>query len=311
MVDANRYDEFAALLQQTTRQLLTYLNAVLFRWDDAEDVFQETCLVLWEKFGEFQPGTSFLAWALCVARNKAMSFQARQARRRRFWTPGLQSSLMAAVSNRSSASANADADALSACIDRLCEADRQLVRRCYGEDVPVRSGRRPAWPFTTKRPQFVAAHPSGAAGMHPTGARDRPMNEPFLIPEEFWPLLDALYDGELNPEQWATLESYLAENPDAQLAFVDYVWLRAEVRRWTKSETAQMTFWPGFAVGWAGLAVLGQRHRSIMGQRLKCQPISSARPLRAPRSLPIATARSLSITLQCFRALSGACCVLT
>ena len=80
MVDENRYDEFAALLQQTTRQLLTYLNAVLFRWDDAEDVFQETCLVLWEKFSEFQPGTNFLAWALCVARNKAMSFQAMQAR---------------------------------------------------------------------------------------------------------------------------------------------------------------------------------------------------------------------------------------
>ena len=139
MVDENRYDEFAALLQQTTRQLLTYLNAVLFRWDDARNIFQETCLVLWEKFSEFQPGTSFLAWALCIARNKAMSFQAMQAPRRRFWTPGVQSSLMAAVSNRNSAFANADADALSACIDRLCEADRQLVRRCYGEEVPVRS----------------------------------------------------------------------------------------------------------------------------------------------------------------------------
>ena len=65
------------------------------------------------------------------------------------------------------------------------------------------------------------------------------MNEPFAIPEEFWPLLNALYDGELNPETWATLESYLAENPGAQLAFVDYVWLRTEVRRWTKSETAR------------------------------------------------------------------------
>jgi RNA polymerase sigma-70 factor, ECF subfamily len=138
MSDTNRYDEFAILLQQSTRQLLTYLNAVLFRWDDAEDVFQETCLVLWEKFGEFQPGTNFLGWALCIARNKAMTFQARQARRRRFWTPELQSSLMAAVSDRGSASANSDADALSTCMDRLCEADRHLVRRCYGEDVPVR-----------------------------------------------------------------------------------------------------------------------------------------------------------------------------
>jgi RNA polymerase sigma-70 factor (ECF subfamily) len=138
MVDANRYDEFATLLQQTTRQLLTYLNAVLFRWDDADDVFQETCLVLWEKFDEFQPGTNFLGWALCVARNKAMSFQAARARRSRFWGSQLQNSLMAAVSDRGSAAANASADVLSTCIDRLCQADRQLVRRCYAEDVPIR-----------------------------------------------------------------------------------------------------------------------------------------------------------------------------
>jgi RNA polymerase sigma-70 factor (ECF subfamily) len=138
MVSATRYEEFALLLQQTTRQLLTYLNAVLFRSEDAEDVFQETCLVLWEKFDEFQPGTNFLGWALCVARNKAMAFQARQARHRRFWTPDLQNALVNVVANQGPASVNADADALADCVDRLGESDRGLLRRCYGENVPVR-----------------------------------------------------------------------------------------------------------------------------------------------------------------------------
>ena len=53
MVDPKRYDEFAHLLQRSAGQIVAYLHALLLNWSDAEDVFQETCLLLWEKFDEF------------------------------------------------------------------------------------------------------------------------------------------------------------------------------------------------------------------------------------------------------------------
>ena len=57
MHDLNRYDEFVELLQRATGQILAYLNALLLNFNDAEDVFQESCVVLWQKFDEFQSGT--------------------------------------------------------------------------------------------------------------------------------------------------------------------------------------------------------------------------------------------------------------
>ncbi len=137
MVDTNRYDEFAHLLQRSAGQIVAYLHALLLNWSDAEDVFQEACLVLWEKFDEFQPGTNFLGWALRVAQNKALNFRRTEARRARFWRPELQVALMAAVSDRDVAAAGDSLAALAVCMDRLSEGDRRLVQRCYGDRVPV------------------------------------------------------------------------------------------------------------------------------------------------------------------------------
>jgi RNA polymerase sigma-70 factor (ECF subfamily) len=137
MVDPNRYDEFAHLLQRSAGQIVAYLHALLLNWSDADDVFQESCLVLWEKFDEFQPGTNFVGWALRVAQNKAMNFRRTRARRARFWKPELQMSLMAAVSDCDATAAGDSLAALAVCMDRLSEGDRRLVQRCYGDRVPV------------------------------------------------------------------------------------------------------------------------------------------------------------------------------
>jgi RNA polymerase sigma-70 factor (ECF subfamily) len=136
MPDPSRYSEFVDLLQRATGQIFAYLNALLLDWNDAEDVFQDACVVLWEKFDEFRPGSNFVAWALRVAQHKAMDFQKSRARRSVFWKADLQDSLMAAM-----AEADATDDglaALSGCVAGLGAADRDLVQRCYGDGVPVR-----------------------------------------------------------------------------------------------------------------------------------------------------------------------------
>jgi RNA polymerase sigma-70 factor (ECF subfamily) len=138
MSDPKRYDQFVALLRRSTGQLLTYVHALLLDWDDAEDVFQETCIVLWQKFDTFQPGTNFLGWALRVAQNKAMNFQTTRARRRSLWSPTVQLALIAEMTDRRSEGAGGSLATLTACLERLGDADRELVERCYGDGVPVR-----------------------------------------------------------------------------------------------------------------------------------------------------------------------------
>ena len=47
---------------------------------DAEDVLQEANMVLWEKFDQYVPGTSFFAWACRVIRFQVLKYREKQAR---------------------------------------------------------------------------------------------------------------------------------------------------------------------------------------------------------------------------------------
>jgi RNA polymerase sigma-70 factor, ECF subfamily len=137
MPDSTRYDEFAGLVRLHTSQVLAYINALVLNWNDADDLFQETCLVMWQKFDEFAPGTNFLAWALRIANFKVMKFQTQRSRRAAF-IARMRDALEAEFAGRSSEDAAANFTALSGCMDRLATSDRKMVTLCYGESVPVR-----------------------------------------------------------------------------------------------------------------------------------------------------------------------------
>jgi RNA polymerase sigma-70 factor (ECF subfamily) len=47
---------------------------LVFSHQDAEEVFQNTSVVLWNKFGEFQPGSNFFAWASQVAYYEVLNY---------------------------------------------------------------------------------------------------------------------------------------------------------------------------------------------------------------------------------------------
>jgi RNA polymerase sigma-70 factor, ECF subfamily len=135
--DPRRYDEFAELLGLSTSRILSYIQALLLNWNDTEDLFQETCLVLWQKFDEFKPGTSFLAWALRIAQHKAMDFRKKQARQVAF-TASLRDALVAEVAGRSTEAVAGSLAALSGCMDKLAENDQRILKLCYIEGIPIR-----------------------------------------------------------------------------------------------------------------------------------------------------------------------------
>ena len=55
-------EEFMTLLTANHRRIFQHILAMCPSLQDAEDVLQETNLVLWRKFSQYQRGTSFLAW---------------------------------------------------------------------------------------------------------------------------------------------------------------------------------------------------------------------------------------------------------
>ena len=74
MGGVDRSNEFAELLTAQQRSLFAYICALVHNLRDAEDLYQEVALTLWEKFADYRSGTNFGAWAVATARFKVQAF---------------------------------------------------------------------------------------------------------------------------------------------------------------------------------------------------------------------------------------------
>lgn len=132
MSNTSRHTEFVELLAQHRSELFGYIYALLRRLDDAEDVYQDTSLVLWSKFDEYVPGTHFFRWACVVARNCSAAFLKQKRRDHRYFSSAFQDELAAIQAEMVSTAPEQLSDALIDCMKKLPEADRQLIATCYG-----------------------------------------------------------------------------------------------------------------------------------------------------------------------------------
>lgn len=125
-----RSGEFVTQLFRVQPQLYAYLRTQISSRSDAEDVFQNVTLVLWEKFGEFEPGTDFLAWAFQIARFKVLQYYREDARRRIVFSEEFLE-VVATKSQSLAAKVSDMRQALADCMQKLRPMDRDVIERCY------------------------------------------------------------------------------------------------------------------------------------------------------------------------------------
>src|SRR4029453_14169891 len=65
--EAESRKQLMALMTRHQRQIFSYIYVLVPNRADAEDLLQETSLVICEKFHEFRAGTDFVAWASQIA----------------------------------------------------------------------------------------------------------------------------------------------------------------------------------------------------------------------------------------------------
>jgi RNA polymerase sigma-70 factor (ECF subfamily) len=129
---AGRVEEFVRQFTRYQRKIHWYIFALLHDHHDTEEVFQETALVLWQKFDTFQPGTSFVAWACRVAHNKVLRFRDNHRRD----VPCFSSVFLEEVAPELLAVIDTEAsdvlhERLADCFARLSNQDRDLIERRY------------------------------------------------------------------------------------------------------------------------------------------------------------------------------------
>jgi RNA polymerase sigma-70 factor (ECF subfamily) len=102
----------------------------------AEDLFQNTHVVICAKWEQFQPGTSFLAWARQIARYEFLA--AVDPGRRPFVTAEmgvLESAMAAAAPAAEPAAASERREALRECLRTMPDRGQQALALRYGEGL--------------------------------------------------------------------------------------------------------------------------------------------------------------------------------
>lgn len=138
MTEPSRTEQFLRHYAQGESQVYAYVRTLLPRRADADEVFSETLLALWQAFDQFESGTNFNAWACRVAYHRALKFRREQNRAGLYQDDEFFQSV-AAEAERQAGGFARRLDALDGCLQKLRDQDRELLKRRYETDGSVRS----------------------------------------------------------------------------------------------------------------------------------------------------------------------------
>ncbi|QDU61193.1 RNA polymerase sigma factor CnrH [Planctomycetes bacterium Pan216] len=136
--ESERLDQCLSLFARHQRRLSLFISSLLPNPADADEVLQETNIVIWNKFDQFdpdRPGGDFLAWAFRIA-----SLQVRDYKRRRSATATFSPLVLdqlAATWLAEQPLLEARREALSLCLSKLPDEDRSLLEDCYAPGSKV------------------------------------------------------------------------------------------------------------------------------------------------------------------------------
>ena len=105
--------------------------------DDAEDLFQQTSLVLWDKYDQFDPARSFIGWACGVARLEVLKYLRARGRHQLYLTDEINLLLIESHAEIESEGLDERRRALAECRQKLRRRDQELLEACYGGSARI------------------------------------------------------------------------------------------------------------------------------------------------------------------------------
>jgi RNA polymerase sigma-70 factor (ECF subfamily) len=131
------YTAFMKFYNNSMPSIRAYLRQVLPGWEDVDEVLQETCLVLWKKFEQFDPDTNFTAWACVVAKFQVLKYKRKKARDRHVFSEELVN-ILADEANEKSTHMEQERQALKTCLNKLDSKQKVLTLNAYSGDKSIK-----------------------------------------------------------------------------------------------------------------------------------------------------------------------------
>ena len=138
--DSRRYTrdkQFLSLFMANERRIYNFILSLVGNYSDADDLMQETAVVMLSRFDEFESGGNFAAWGMQVARYKILNFRKRKGNKLRSFS----SDSFEKILFQSEALIERDDErmrALQDCLLKLNDNDRRLISMRYENETTTK-----------------------------------------------------------------------------------------------------------------------------------------------------------------------------
>lgn len=145
MTDTSPYSEcdrankepFVSIFVKSQWALFSYIFSLLPNWSDAQDVFQQTSIILWRKFDQEDPQSDFVRWACRIARYETLNYMKKHRRDRHVFSEQLLA-ILAEEGISEVDRLEEERRALAGCLGQLQNRHRRLIQECYAETNTVK-----------------------------------------------------------------------------------------------------------------------------------------------------------------------------
>jgi RNA polymerase sigma-70 factor (ECF subfamily) len=128
--DETQHEVFVQHLAASTKRLYAFIRTmVLNDENDAEEVFQSTCMAIWRKFDQYDPEGDFGAWACRMAYFEVLRQSEKRKRIRLMSEQALAA--LAEAAQPVSDQINERREALADCLKQLPSGDLALIEQRY------------------------------------------------------------------------------------------------------------------------------------------------------------------------------------
>lgn len=126
----NQSEEFLRLMTDSQGRLFAYISSTVGDFEVANDVLQETNLVLWRKSDEFEIGSNFNAWSTRIASFQVMSQRQKQFREKLLFNQDMVEQIAHRAQERSELY-RTKIEQLDRCINKLPARYQEVITRHY------------------------------------------------------------------------------------------------------------------------------------------------------------------------------------
>ncbi len=126
----NNSEDFVDLMTSYQGRLYGFIFSLVGNPDAANDVLQETNLILWNKSSEFELGSNFKAWSYRIASFQVMAYRQRKMRDRLIFDDDMMQRVVAEYTDKDEAY-EFKQKKIQSCMKELPERQYNLINKRY------------------------------------------------------------------------------------------------------------------------------------------------------------------------------------